>query len=74
MTDLDELALALPRDERKDVSDDGRPAYFVHGSSFAVIAAKDANAIDPQTGERLDDGVLDGSARVDEGGAGALRS
>jgi len=33
MADLDELALALPQ-TTKDVSDDGRPAYLVHGKVF----------------------------------------
>jgi hypothetical protein len=30
MADLDELALALPQ-ATKELSDDGRPAYHVHG-------------------------------------------
>ena len=31
--DLDELALALPQ-ATKDVSEDGRPTYLVHGKMF----------------------------------------
>ena len=34
MADLDELALALP-ETACEVSDDGRPAYTVHGKAFA---------------------------------------
>ena len=33
MADLDELALALP-EVAKEVADDGRPSYVVHGKSF----------------------------------------
>ena len=33
MADLDELALALPQ-TTKELSDDGRPAYFVHGKLY----------------------------------------
>jgi len=33
MADLDEFALAMPQ-TTKGVSDDGRPAYFVHGKLF----------------------------------------
>ena len=35
MADLDELALAMPQ-ATKELSDDGRPAYFVHGKLFCV--------------------------------------
>jgi hypothetical protein len=33
MTDLEELALALPQ-TTKEVSEDGRPSYLVHGKLF----------------------------------------
>jgi hypothetical protein len=33
MADLDELALAMPQ-ATKEVSDDGRPTYLVHGKFF----------------------------------------
>jgi hypothetical protein len=33
MADLDELALAMPQ-ATKELSDDDRPAYFVHGKLF----------------------------------------
>ena len=35
MTDLDELALALPQ-TTKELSDDGRPSYLVHGKLFCL--------------------------------------
>ena len=38
MADLDELALAMPQ-ATKEPLDDGRPAYFVHGSCSASTAA-----------------------------------
>lgn len=41
MQDLDELALALPG-TTKEASEDGRPAYRVHGKLFSAIAAADA--------------------------------
>jgi len=38
MADLDELALAMPQ-ATKEVSDDGRPAYLVHGKLFCCHRA-----------------------------------
>jgi hypothetical protein len=38
MADLDELALAMPQ-TTKELSDDGRPTYLVHGKFFSSIAA-----------------------------------
>jgi hypothetical protein len=57
MADLDEFALALPQ-ATKDVSDDGRPAYFVHGKLFCCHRGRRRDAIDPDTGERLDDVLM----------------
>ena len=57
MADLDEFALALPQ-ATKEVSDDGRPAYFVHGKLFCCHRGRRRDAIDPQTGERLDDVLM----------------
>ena len=54
MADLDELALALPETTR-EVSDDGRPTYLVHGKMFCFHRRPRPDAVDPQTGERLDD-------------------
>jgi hypothetical protein len=52
--ELDELALAMPQ-TTKDVSDDGRPSYLVHGKLFCCHRSRRRDAIDPQTGKRLDD-------------------
>jgi hypothetical protein len=57
MTDLDELALALPQ-VTKEVSDDGRPSYHVHGKMFCFHRSRRPDAIDPETGERLADVLM----------------
>jgi hypothetical protein len=57
MADLDELALALPQ-VAKDVSDDGRPAYRVHGKLFCCQRGRRPDAVDPETGERLADVLM----------------
>jgi hypothetical protein len=53
MADLDELALALPG-ATKEV-DDGRPTYRVHGKMFCFHRSRRKDAIDPESGEQLDD-------------------
>jgi hypothetical protein len=62
MADLDELALAMPG-TTKEVSDDGRPAYLVHGKRFCLQRSRRPDAVDPETGERLDDVLM---FRVDD--------
>lgn len=57
MANLDELALALPQ-TTKEISDDGRPAYRVHGKLFCCHRGRRGDAIDPATGERLDDVLM----------------
>ena len=57
MADLDELALSLPQ-TTKEVSADGRPAYRVHGKLFCCHRNRRRDAVDPQTGERLDDVLM----------------
>jgi hypothetical protein len=57
MADLDSLALSLPQ-TTKEVSDDGRPAYRVHGKLFCLHRSRRRDAIDPETGERLDDVLM----------------
>ena len=54
MKDLDEAALALPQ-VTKEVSDDGRPRYLVHGKWFCFHRTQRPDAVDPKTGKRLDD-------------------
>ena len=57
MADLDELAVSLPHTTR-EVSADGRPSYLVHGKLFCCHRSRRRDAIDPQTGERLDDVLM----------------
>jgi hypothetical protein len=57
MADLDALALALPG-TTKEVSDDGRPAYKAHDKTFVFHRSRRPDAIDPDTGERLDDVLM----------------
>jgi hypothetical protein len=54
MADLDALALALPQ-TTKEVSEEGRPSYLVHGKWFCFHRRPRPDAVDPTTGERLDD-------------------
>ena len=53
MKDLDALALALPEVTKE--LDDGRPAYKVAGKTFCFHRSRRPDALDPETGERLDD-------------------
>ncbi|HET7045291.1 MAG TPA: MmcQ/YjbR family DNA-binding protein [Gaiellaceae bacterium] len=54
MADLDELALAMP-ETGKELSEDGRPSYLVGGKAFCFHRTPRKDAVDPETGERLDD-------------------
>jgi hypothetical protein len=65
MADLDELALAMPQ-ATKTVSADGRPAYLVHGKLFCCQRSRRPDALDPDTGERLDDVLMFRVADLDE--------
>ena len=53
MADLDELALALPQ-ATKEIAEDGRPTYLVHGKMFCFHRGRRPDAVD-ENGERLDD-------------------
>jgi hypothetical protein len=68
MADLDELALAMPQAE-KELSDDGRAAYRVHGKLFCLHRSRRPDALDHETGERLDDVLM---FRVDDLGVKEL--
>jgi hypothetical protein len=57
MKDLDQLALEMP-ETTKEVSDDGRPTYLVHGKAFCLQRTRRLDAVDPKTGERLDDVLM----------------
>jgi len=56
MDDLDELALALPQ-AAKELSEDGRPIYKVHGKLFCFHRGRRPDAVD-EDGERLDDVLM----------------
>jgi hypothetical protein len=57
LRDLDRLALALP-ETTKEISDDDRPTYLVHGKAFILHRSRRPDAVDPETGERLDDVLM----------------
>jgi hypothetical protein len=57
MRDLDKLALAMP-EATKEISDDGRPSYLVHGKVFCFHRGRRPDAVDAETGERLDDVLM----------------
>jgi hypothetical protein len=57
MADLDELAMAMPL-ATKEISDDGRPSYHVHGKLFCFHRSRRPDAVDPETGERLADVLM----------------
>jgi hypothetical protein len=57
MADLDELAMAMPQTTR-EVSDDGRPSYLVHGKMYCFHRSRRPDALDPETGERMADVLM----------------
>jgi hypothetical protein len=57
MADLDELALSLPQTTKK-LTSDGRPEYYVHEKLFCCQRGRRNDAVDPKTGERLDDVLM----------------
>lgn len=57
MADLDEIALSLPQ-VTKELSDDGRPSYLAHGKMFCFHRGRRRDALDPETGERLEDVLM----------------
>ena len=65
MADLDELALAMPQ-AVKEVADDGRPSYLVHGKMFCFHRGRRPDAIDPETGDRMDDVLMFRVSDLDE--------
>jgi hypothetical protein len=56
MSDLDALALAMPETTKEE--SDGRPAYLVRGKLFCCHRSRRRDAVDPDTGERLDDVLM----------------
>jgi hypothetical protein len=57
MADLDELALAMPQ-VTKEMSEDGRPSYLVHGKMFCFHRTRRPDAVDEKTGARLHDVLM----------------
>jgi hypothetical protein len=57
MADLDRLALAMPQ-TTKEVTDDGRPSYLVHGKRYLIHRGRRPDAVDSETGERLNDVLM----------------
>lgn len=55
--DVRASALALP-EVTEEVSPDGRPGYQVRKKWFAVHRSQRPDAVDPETGERLDDVLM----------------
>ena len=54
MGDVERLALAMPG-AQKELRDDDRPAFLVDRKLFCFHRTKRADAVDADTGERLDD-------------------
>ncbi|HEY7397305.1 MAG TPA: MmcQ/YjbR family DNA-binding protein [Gaiellaceae bacterium] len=65
MADLDELALGMPL-VTKEVSEDGRPSYHVHGKLICFHRGRRPDAVDEATGERLEDVLMFRVADQDE--------
>ncbi len=65
LDDLDELALAMPL-VTKDVDDEGRPAYSVHGKAFCFQRTPRKDALDSTTGERLTDVLMFRTENVEQ--------
>jgi hypothetical protein len=65
MADLDELALTLPEVVR-GADDDGRVSYAVGGKTFVFHRSPRPDALDPATGERLEDVLAFHVADLDE--------
>jgi hypothetical protein len=57
MADLDQLAMAMPQTTR-ELSPDGRPRYLVHGKLYCCQRGRRPDAVDPETGERMDDVLM----------------
>ncbi len=57
MADLDQLAMAMPQ-TTKEVANDGRPSYLVHGKMYCFHRGRRPDATDPETGERMSDVLM----------------
>lgn len=54
MRDVEEAVLAMP-EAKKELRDADRPAYVVNGKLFCFHRTQRKDAVDPVSGERLDD-------------------
>jgi hypothetical protein len=52
--DVEKVALSMP-EAKKELRDDDRPAYAVDGKLFCFHRTQRRDAVDPTTGERLND-------------------
>ena len=57
MADLDALAMAMPL-TTKELSEDGRPSYLVHGKMYCFHRSRRPDAVEPATGERMADVLM----------------
>ena len=57
MAELDQLAMAMPQ-TTKELSDDGRPSYHVHGKLYCFHRGQRPDAVDAATGERMKDVLM----------------
>lgn len=65
MADLDELAMAMPQ-TTKEVAEDGRPSYLVHGKMYCFHRSRRPDAVDADTGERMADVLMFRVADLEE--------
>jgi len=64
MRDVEKLALALPQTVRGE-DDEGRPSYSVNGKVICWHRSPRPDALDPTTGERLEDVFVIRTADLD---------
>ena len=57
MADLNALAMAMPQ-TTKEVSEDGRPSYLVHGKMYCFHRSRRPDAVDPASVERMADVLM----------------
>jgi hypothetical protein len=57
MRDVEKAALAMP-EATKELRDDDRPAYLVNGKLFCFHRTQRRDAVDPVSGDRLNDVVV----------------
>jgi hypothetical protein len=65
MRDVEKVALTMPGATR-ELDDDGRPSYSVHGKFFCFHRRPRPDAVDAKTGQRLDDVFVLRVADADE--------